>query len=423
MQNKLAAYSSAAATLIALSNIASSQIVYTDIDPDSVFIADPDTLINVLPDIYDGYHLKNFDVDGDGINDFRLKVFGYTYYVTSETAYASAVIASVKALNANLRFAGGTNSGPFLCCTPVFYNYYSLSKFDQGEMIDAADQWTHGFWGTGGNAAMMWSVINTNALFNTGSTNGGQWDDLTINNGYIAFRKKIGADYKYGWMRLSSERIPHTPGADTDGSMYYKLTVHDYAINNSLNDPLYAGEGLPDCLVPLPYDPLSITATTAKIKWAPVFAADSYQIYYRQVGGGAWQKINAGINQKKITGLLCNTDYEWKVRTKCDGENTPFSTIEYFTTASCKLLSEAIETGLTIFPNPVSNNLAVDVSEINALNFEIQISDLTGNEINSFSIQGENDLLNIDVSQFPVGMYFITISWDVSKQTLKFIKQ
>ncbi|MFI5172623.1 MAG: T9SS type A sorting domain-containing protein [Chitinophagales bacterium] len=419
MKPKLLAYSSAAAAMLATVREGKSQIIYTDIEPDSVCIADPDNDFDGM--VYDGYSLFYLDLDGNGSNDIRFKIFGYTASYDWGSGYETGVFAAIKQEQNSFRFAGGVDSGPFFCCTPAFYNYYSVSNFSQGKLIDASAQWTHGGWGTGGNAALYFSQYIVEGLSTEGLSNGGMWGDAVINDRYIAFKKQVGANSKYGWIRLSTEHIPRTAGVL--GSMYYKLTVHDYAINNTINDPLYAGEGLPECLVPVPYDAIAITMVSAKVKWAPVYAADNYQVYYRPVGAGTWQKTNAATNQKKLLGLLCNTNYEWKVRTKCDGATTTFSTIENFTTAACRLTDETSQTEITIFPNPVNNILSIDVAEITDEAFNIEISDMAGKTIVTSITEPVEDILRVDVSNIPAGIYFITIQSIGFKQTLKFIKQ
>ncbi len=84
------------------------------------------------------------------------------------------------------------------------------------------------------------------------------------------------------------------------------------------------------------------------------------------MGASTWQKKNATANQKTVTGLLCNTNYEWKVRSRCGTEFTDFSSLQIFTTGACRFGEFDVASEINIYPNPNSGEFTIDLSEINS---------------------------------------------------------
>jgi len=103
----------------------------------------------------------------------------------------------------------------------------------------------------------------------------------------------------------------------------------------------------------------NITATSAKLYWTHLYGADNYQISYRPTVGGAWLKAKASSSTKVISGLMPETEYEYRIRTKCDGIWTTWSPIMEFVTTPLRLSQSQEFNALQIYPNPAKDQFHI----------------------------------------------------------------
>ncbi len=99
--------------------------------------------------------------------------------------------------------------------------------------------------------------------------------------------------------------------------------------------------GGPDC-VPCQVDdacatPSNINATvlgttSAEISWSPVANAVKYRVRYRVLGTNQWSAVGTTNTFKVLSNLLPETTYQYRVRTICADERSPWSNISLFTT-------------------------------------------------------------------------------------------
>ncbi|AEH01910.1 peptidase M14 carboxypeptidase A [Lacinutrix sp. 5H-3-7-4] len=78
----------------------------------------------------------------------------------------------------------------------------------------------------------------------------------------------------------------------------------------------------------------NISAFSAQVDWFEVSSA-TYDLRYRETGSGAsgWTTVtNLTTNSYTITGLSAETEYDVRVRTRCETNTSSYSTIENFTT-------------------------------------------------------------------------------------------
>jgi beta-glucanase (GH16 family) len=78
------------------------------------------------------------------------------------------------------------------------------------------------------------------------------------------------------------------------------------------------------------------------------------------------------------------------------------------------------ETDSVVFPNPVTDQLNLIISE-NQIGNRATIYTILGQEFNSQILNNKQTI--IDVSAFPQGMYFIQLVSGIEKKTYKFIKK
>jgi Secretion system C-terminal sorting domain/Fibronectin type III domain len=100
----------------------------------------------------------------------------------------------------------------------------------------------------------------------------------------------------------------------------------------------------PTCPVPSGLTSGNVTASTAYVGWQALAGVISYTIQYRAIlpnvpPTNPWTQVTVQVNTSTLTGLLCNTNYEWQVRSNCSsatsGGISAFSPSSYFITSAC----------------------------------------------------------------------------------------
>lgn len=377
-QSKLISYSSMAIPII-LGGQLNGQVVYTDLDPDVVLNPEPTCIPVPGEEFYcSDFLFYELDINADGNHDFGIMA-QVAYWSIWPSNYDTN---RMQLFVYNDNFVGGNDGFVDL--------FSSAQNIGPGiNLTNSVDPWM-----------AYWNYENVVAT-------DGQFLDTEYQ--FAALRIKVGPNKYYGWLRVSIDSV-----AD-------KITIHDYAFNSSNLAPILAG-ATGGCYPPSIAGVTNITASSAKLLWAPNQEADKFQLWYRQVSGGGWTKINVPGNAKQRTlpGLNCDATYEWKIRTKCGGEFSAFSSIQNFTTASCKLNGDEsdIAHALIVFPNPATNNITVFSQEDIELGI-YTIAHLNGSIVLSGSLSGTD----INITSLHAGIYFISISANGNTYFEKIIKQ
>lgn len=96
------------------------------------------------------------------------------------------------------------------------------------------------------------------------------------------------------------------------------------------------------CPTPTGLTATNITAGGAVLSWTSVAPAPvSYQLRYRISGIASWTLISNATSPYQLGNLICNTGYDWQVRTVCPSSATnqvtysPWSPTHTFTTTAC----------------------------------------------------------------------------------------
>ncbi|HNK97727.1 MAG TPA: fibronectin type III domain-containing protein [Chitinophagales bacterium] len=389
--SRLAAYSTMAATVLAIQNEADGQVIYTNINPDKV-------LQSTGP--YDTLHL---DVTGDAITDFIFNAFYfYTSYTASAVNYdhlgvdgingariaytmqstniytwSSALFANLSAKFAQILPANTpiNNTLNFNNNVELFYQQCFPAMYSS--MMDYC--WT---------AGMPSAVVK-----------------------YIGFRLKNGPLKYYGWMRLSIHKS--TPFVPVPTS----IKIYDYAINWTPNTPILAGEGL-ICIATDAVGTGTTASHWARVYWEPRVDIDHYEVSYR-IPGGAWETktVPPDKTSTKLNGLECSTDYEWQVRCAClDGSLSDYSEVQTFTTASCRLEGEDMtenDEAVSMYAN--ANRIYIYFDEVVTEPSRLFIYNMTGQLVSETIVTQQQNILEVSV---PSGMYtakLVTPSGNIGK--------
>lgn len=377
------------AALMALPGAAAGQIAYTNFDPDIVL--DPDT----DPWPHADYQYHYLDMNLDGATDFNFMAFAsvsYSGWLTSNY-YSNK---QVMWLGDKQAFAGYSGSG----------FYYNASVFSYGQQIDNLLNWIEDAGPADGK------TVEFKKFYHTPGTviERGNWGG--VNGQFVAVRLKTPGQKFYGWMRISVSEIGDS------------LTIHDFAYNTVSNAPILAGETGLDCAPPFPYYTQVLSPTQVKVKWQQVADAASYRIRYRPIGAPAWTTVKASATKSSriLSGLTCDTNYEWQIRVNCiDGSSSDWCEMQYFTPASCRLEAEAeTVTQVELFPNPSSGMMQVALDGFGSDALEAVIFNMQGMALRSFVLD-QQELQVISVDDLPPGNYFMRVTDGRLSHTVRFV--
>jgi hypothetical protein len=200
----------------------------------------------------------------------------------------------------------------------------------------------------------------------------------------------------------------------------------DYRIRVTSSNPPTIGSSnqgdITTCPTPATANDMVLSSTSAQLTWSAVNCAESYTISYRPATSPTWLTATSASETLILTGLIPDTKYKWKVRSNCSVtpiDNSPYTAVlESFKTLPLRA-SEMPANEFSIFPNPATENITVQLNYDSNAQFEIYAAD--GKLISSGNIDGENNILNI--SELAAGMYVMFISDNSIVSTHTFVKE
>ena len=246
------------------------------------------------------------------------------------------------------------------------------------------------------------------------------WDAIENVDGYAVYVST--QYYPEGYWMGNVAGTEFIMGSDVDGQMYIFVATICDAENEILSDyseevsVILSEEEVEDFNAI--NAPANLTATaksssSIELTWDAVENANSYFVYCNDE-----EIANITSTSYVVEGLECNTEYCYTVTAMgVDTESDPSEE------ACTKTLGESLIEGnkfFKVFPNPVSDNITVytnlEISEVNIYNV------LGVNVYNETSAMN-NSRLDINVSDFNEGVYFIKIKTEVRIIVKRFIKK
>ncbi|MDW8157637.1 MAG: fibronectin type III domain-containing protein [Bacteroidia bacterium] len=174
----------------------------------------------------------------------------------------------------------------------------------------------------------------------------------------------------------------------------YLFRVYGYqGVTDDINDYTIAATFTPGCSAPTSLTASNITANSALLQWSTVSGATSYLVQYKPSSATSWSSATATTNSYTLTGLTAQSSYQWRVSATCSGGNSPFSSIQTFTTSALPCVTPT---------NPTVNNITVNSAQLNwgavggatSYNLEYKLANattwtlVTGITTNSYALTG-----------------------------------
>lgn len=169
-----------------------------------------------------------------------------------------------------------------------------------------------------------------------------------------------------------------------------------------------------------------ITDTSAKVIWAVVNNASSYDLRYRRLGNADWKLKSTAKTNKKISNLKAGKSYEYQLRTHCsNGYVSHWTPLNTFTTLPQKLLNETPVWSMNLYPNPADETLNLNFDIVEPQNVTMTIYNMAGKSMlaSTQSLLAGEQSINLDVSSLPSSLYFVELKLGEEIVTMKFVKE
>jgi len=181
---------------------------------------------------------------------------------------------------------------------------------------------------------------------------------------------------------------------------------------------------LPCCEKPDPVSISNITSTSAVATWSPVYTAIGYEYVVDlspadPIGGGNKTTFTSAI----LPGLASSKTYYFHVRSLCSP--TPLSdwqTVSFGTQNTTGVGTVAAsKVSLYAFPNPVKNEVTIELGGMYNGSAQVEITDMTGKLVKTAAM--EDGRVTIQTSGWAPGLYFVKYTDKENTAVTKISKQ
>ena len=244
------------------------------------------------------------------------------------------------------------------------------------------------------------------------------WDAVENVDGYAVY---ISTQYYPEGMWMGNVTTTEfIIGSDVDGEMFFSvISICDAELGNSSDRSEEVGVILNEDIIDdfnAITAPENLTATaksssSIELTWDAVNNASSYFVYCNDV-----EIANITGTTYLVENLKANTEYCYTV-TAMGVDTESDHSKEACATTSGESLAE--NTSLfNIFPNPATDNLSIEANEEIT---EVNIYNIIG--VNVYNEQCTNNNLNVNISDFNSGVYFVKVKTGNGETVKRFIKQ
>lgn len=193
--------------------------------------------------------------------------------------------------------------------------------------------------------------------------------------------------------------------------------------NTTWSSSSYFTTSSDSCDYPESTDFTKIMSTTT-MDWANDIDDLKYKIKYRKISeGNPWIEFISNTNSKQLS-LHQNSEYKFKIKTKCALGWTNWSPNFYYTSPnkftienSDLVADDDIELRTSVYPNPTTDKISIDINSYK--NQQVQMIDLNGKLVWEDTVENQT---TIDIQHLPNGIYFIKTQLNEKIHTTRFIK-
>ncbi len=180
------------------------------------------------------------------------------------------------------------------------------------------------------------------------------------------------------------------------------------------------------CGLPTGLAASSVTSTSAILNWSePGGTVGSEYVVTTTPGAPAGSGTQTTALTATPTGLTPSTVYYASVRDSCATDLSAWVTITFTTTATSTGISNTKPGSVSIvtFPNPVKNELTVNINGTHNCLGQLQLMDISGKLITTIVTDANASVLTISMSGMPSGIYFLRYTDAKHTEVIKINKQ
>ena len=174
----------------------------------------------------------------------------------------------------------------------------------------------------------------------------------------------------------------------------------------------------PECTLPSGIT-VNPTATSATINWTSTPCVSYYSLQYRAVPGGTWSpQISIFGNSTVLTGLAINTNYQYRIRSRCNAitTSTVWATGTFTTFGAMNLVADMetepeINTDFTVYPNPGTGIFNIKIESLTDTEAVMILTDELGKVVqtNKWSLFEGQNIYQLDLMNLASGVYQVQI--------------
>ncbi len=205
--------------------------------------------------------------------------------------------------------------------------------------------------------------------------------------------------------------------------IFFSGEVEDYCVN--ILPPFFP------CLTPTNLDTLAVNTNGATIGWeGESVEGIGFVVRYRESGTNDWTEVVSTDNKEVLTDLEFCRKYEVQIKTLCLSDQSVFSDIMEFSTAcavsSFNLANSTSVHEASVFPNPFTNRLQVQLNAGENVNGQIELYNSLGKQFRQVPFSASSGIHLQELNGFealPAGVYWLKVKtedgWATTRQLVK----
>ncbi|MBR4136624.1 MAG: fibronectin type III domain-containing protein [Bacteroidales bacterium] len=159
-----------------------------------------------------------------------------------------------------------------------------------------------------------------------------------------------------------------------------------------------------------------------RLSWSDNAGASQWVVRYRPLGGEWTIVLVEGVPSYEILGLENGVEYEVQVRAVCDDAFSEWSEM-MMATATNSCIEDHLSKSITLYPNPATEMVNVEVSDANILITGVEVYNLYGQMVETFHGTSLQNRATINISSLADGMYFVRVATEEGVVTKGFVKR